>query len=333
MKSCDKVTGACSCSLGYFGDLCQRHCPLGTYGHLCLSTCQCSEAEGCNFITGACFSRIQFVFYLNLQVGSNDIESMDVFAKFASNLEKLMAKYYVSFLRPVSLKRREIRLKENEGMVKSFDDIEMETSMAGSDDLTDDEDMFVTRLLDNFGRNGVDSLVRPNDNANINTDTDDKSFVEEKRSGSQILGGEPDVKSDRTPDKSHIHDTHISRTLKSQVHDINRRDVVNDSYGLHCAALLSPLDVTSFSVLVTSKEKRFTENGKTIVRLGLIAMYKTKPQGNQLMEQFLKVLPEECLFTNANCNQCSVFTGKSYATTPSNNSMKMWIIIGTASGK
>ncbi len=70
---CNKVTGCCSCSSGYFGSTCQfgknfkkmfqkinkkfkLECRPFTYGFYCSQTCNCSKetSDGCDVKTGKC---------------------------------------------------------------------------------------------------------------------------------------------------------------------------------------------------------------------------------------------------------------------------------------
>ena len=43
---CDPVSGACSCSAGWRGALCDDPCPPGTHGANCTSSCLCQNQAG-----------------------------------------------------------------------------------------------------------------------------------------------------------------------------------------------------------------------------------------------------------------------------------------------
>jgi len=335
---CDKKTGRCNCSLGYFGDLCQDPCPLDSYGHLCSSSCQCTGKEICNNINGECLSRNQFEFFTNIQAGANTIVSTDFFAKFATNLEKLMAKYYVSYLQPLSRKEREISVSSvSPETGPDFGQIASAADVIGREKRTDEDDTLVSRLIEEDKENSIDSFLHQ---AVDGYDISNKSLFLDGRSNRrnsadrEILEDGMLVETKNFPGGQIPNEVDIQNgTTDSLEHRIMRRDVLGENNTLSCISLSSPLNFDAFSVRVISKEKKFDDNGNIVFTIGLMALYKSKPQSKQLMEKFLKSLPSDCLLIGTSCSPCSVYwdslnDGKQ----PTESSFNTWIIIGCASG-
>lgn len=51
---CDPVSGACDCTPGYRGPLCEAPCQPGTFGASCTEECDCGVGFTCHPVTGDC---------------------------------------------------------------------------------------------------------------------------------------------------------------------------------------------------------------------------------------------------------------------------------------
>lgn len=312
------MTGSCNCSPGFYGDLCQYYCPLEKFGYLCSSQCQCTDSEICNNINGDCFSRSHFEFFMSLQFGSNDVVSSNVFTRFATNFDKLMAKYFIDFLRPVVLRKRDV--EEQEVFLRTAAGVERSgESLIRLDTMINEEEMEARKISTIDREVLVDSVL----NENLDGNGERGNHISHKNR----LDADPNEEMDRNRGK-----IAMRKSRSNSVHDVTRRDLTNSSQGLNCVALSSPSEVNSFSVRVTSKTKKFAENGRLVMKLGLVALYKGRPQEKQVMKKFLQVLPDECLLYGANCDLCSVYIGKLYDKKPDEGSINIWIIIGATLG-
>lgn len=331
------MTGGCNCTHGYFGDLCQNPCPLDSYGYMCSSSCQCLSKEICNNINGECFSRSQFEFFSSIQVISDTAVSASVFAKLANNLEMLMAKHYVSFLRQMSRKRRDVNeLRVHSEIDPGMQKIVLDAGFIGPGNLTDEEDVLVHRILEVDKKSNFDSFLdqtfgdRDADYrdllVHLNLDMNDLGHREILESRISQEGS--DFENDEIPDKT---DTRNSVT-NNLGRDIVRRDIANNNETFNCISLSSPSDVSAFSVRVISKEKKFSDSGKIVFKIGLVALYKSKPQESKLMDKFIKILPDGCILTGTSCKMCSVYWGSLHDNQRTENGLNTWIIICIASG-
>ena len=253
---------------------------------------------------------------MSIELDRNEIVSDDIFTRLAINLEKLMAKYYAASLQPVSRKSREI------GHFEVDPDIEKmlaDPGIVGSDDLTDNEESLVRQIVQKDKRNSfAQDLVGEDE---TDTDKSDRSTSDDG-----------DFVGRRLSDELMLEKYDIDDQSSYPRHDIQKRDLTNDSVSINCIALSSPINVSSFSVRVTSKEKKFTENGKIVFKIGLVALYNTKPQGKKQLEKFVKDLPSGCLLIGTNCNLCNVNIGKTYDEKATQDSINIWIIVGASSG-
>lgn len=51
---CDKMTGTCSCGMGWTGETCQVPCEDGLYGPNCTQNCICQNGGSCDRFSGCC---------------------------------------------------------------------------------------------------------------------------------------------------------------------------------------------------------------------------------------------------------------------------------------
>ena len=294
--------------------------------------------EICNNINGVCFNRSQFEFFSSIQVAGDTVVNDSVFTKLAYNLELLMAKHYALFLQKLSRKRREadelrVHPEIDPGMEKAF----LDAGFIGPEKLTDEEYVLVRKILEADKKSNLDSFL---DQTSDDSDADYIDLLAHRNLDMNDLGKGGNVES-RTPQEASVFEedqmlykSDARNSVTSNMgRDLVRRDVANNTETLNCIALSSPSDVSAFSVRVISKEKKFSDSGKVVFKVGLVALYKSKPQEKQLMEKFIKFLPDGCILIGTSCKTCSVYWGGLHNNQPTENRLNTWIIIGIASGR
>ncbi|XP_065057342.1 uncharacterized protein LOC135685354 [Rhopilema esculentum] len=291
---CDKTSGQCNCSIGYYGTSCESYCPLERYGRYCAFTCNCTVQEICSHVNGGCLNRNEFEFFVSLRLGYSNSLGYHLRKQLIFNIERLMAKYFHEFFRPISVRRRDL----------PSDLMELTTPEIAK--LVSDSDGLYT----------LSDYV---------TDSDGRSRDGEGIHVASVSSAEKDM-----PDR--IKDFVGQLSPEEFEHKIVRRNAKNNSKIVNCEQLDMNVNLNSFSVRITSASKKFAKNGQVVFKIGFVALYKEKPQPKERMDEFLNYLPETCLLTGANCESCAFYAGKLFDNEPEPSSSSMWIIIGASLG-
>ena len=179
--------------------------------------------------------------------------------------------------------------------------------------------------VDRLGRTEFPERNNP-ENSAVTSDKNDFSTV-------MFTADHKVYSSDR--DVGYEYNKFIAQNQKTDVyiHEIVRREAINETVSSNCVLVVSAKIVNSYSVRITRIEEKYDEQGKPVAKVGFVALHNGKPLGTDVMRTFMTIIPKDCLLEGVGCENCAYYGGKLYDKKPVQSQFNMWIIIGAVTGK